>query len=354
MIDLAARVTLPSPEILAAAWRRLDRLTKPPRSLGQIEEWVARYCAIRGEVPPPPLRAGALVFAADHGVTAEGVSAYPAEVTAQMVLNFVRGGAAVNALAREQGAALRVVDVGVRADLPPHSGLLIRKVARGTRNFLREPAMTAAEAEEALRGGVDAAQGMAREGVTALALGEMGIGNTTAAAALSAALLGFPAPELVGPGTGVEGPALERKREVVEGALRRIGPGPRPPMEVLRQVGGFEIGALAGAILGGAAAGAAVFVDGFVVTAAALLARALCPQAMAYCFPSHLSAEPGHARQLESLGWEPPIRMAMRLGEGTGALLAVGLLRAGLRAFVEMATFEEAGVSDKREPGGGT
>jgi len=351
LIDLWARVVPPSSETLAAAWRRLDRLTKPPRSLGQLEEWAARYCAIRGEIPPPPLRAGALVFAGDHGVTEEGVSAYPAEVTAQMVLNFLRGGAAVNALAREQGAALHVVDVGVRGDLPPHPGLLLRKVARGTRNFLRGPAMTAAEAEAALRAGFDAAQEMAEEGVTALALGEMGIGNTSAAAALSAALLSLPARDLVGPGTGVEGPALLRKREVVEGALRRMGPGPKPPREVLREVGGLEIGALAGAILGGAAARAAVFVDGFVATAAALLARALCPGAMAYCFPSHLSAEPGHVRQLGSLGWEPPIRMAMRLGEGTGALLAVGLLRAGLRVFGEMATFEEAGVSDRQEGG---
>ena len=196
LADLAARVSPPSSEALAAAWGRLDRLTKPPRSLGQLEEWVARYCAIRGEVPPPPLRAGALVFAVDHGVTEEGVSAYPAEVTAQMVLNFLRGGAAVNALAREQGALLRVVDAGVRGDLPPHPGLLARKAARGTRNFLREPAMTAAEAEAAVRAGFGAAQEMAKEGVTALALGEMGIGNTTAAAALSAALLGFPARDL--------------------------------------------------------------------------------------------------------------------------------------------------------------
>jgi len=335
----------PSAPAREAAWLRLDRLTKPPKSLGRLEEWVARYCAICGAVPPPEVRAAVLLFAGDHGVADEGVSAYPAEVTAQMVANFLRGGAACNALAREAGADLLVVDVGVRADLPRHEKLLDRKVARGTRNLLLGPAMTREEAEEALRVGFDAARGRAAGGATALVLGEMGIGNTTPAAALTAALLGAPAREVVGPGTGVAGEALERKRSVVERALARWGRRREDPVDLLRELGGLEIAALAGAILGGAASRAAVFVDGFVATAAALLARELSPEAIGYCFFGHLSAEPGHLRQLEALGAEPPIRMGMRLGEGTGALLALGLLRGGLRAFREMATFEEAGVS---------
>ncbi len=357
--ELADSVAPPSEAAREAAWRRLDSLTKPPRSLGRLEEWVARYCAIAGRTPPPPLRPAAVVFAADHGVAEEGVSAYPREVTAQMVMNFLGGGAAVNALAREAGAELFVVDVGVAADLPPHERLLDRKVGRGTRNLLQGPAMTAEEAERALRAGADVARERAAGGATALALGEMGIGNTTSAAALSAALLDAPAADLVGPGTGVEGEALERKRRVVERALARCrAAGPNraaggDAFGMLCELGGFEIAALAGAILGGAAARLALFVDGFVVSAAALLAARLCPAALAYCFPSHLSAEPGHRRQAEGLGWDPPLRMEMRLGEGTGALLALGMLRGGLRAFGEMSTFEEAGVGGGADPGGG-
>ncbi|MDA1001254.1 MAG: nicotinate-nucleotide--dimethylbenzimidazole phosphoribosyltransferase [bacterium] len=335
-----------------AAQRHLDRLTKPPGSLGQLEEWVARYCAITGAFPPPPIRACALVFCADHGVTAEGVSAFPAEVTVQMVRNFLAGGAAVSALAREAGAEVWVVDAGVRGDFEVHPKLIDRKIARGTRNLAREPAMSREEAERALRAGYDVAREKAGEGANVLILGEMGIGNTTTAAVLSAALLGKSTGEFVGPGTGVRGTALERKREVAVRALARRPEAPADPLEILCEWGGFEIAAMAGAIIGAAASRAAVFVDGFVSTAGALLARALAPDSMAYCFPSHQSAEPGHALQLAALGWRPPVRIEMRLGEGTGALLALGLLRGGLRMMDEMATFESAGVSGEAEPGG--
>lgn len=335
-----------------AARRHLDRLTKPPGSLGQLEEWLARYCAITGVFPPPPIRACALVFCADHGVEEEGVSAFPAEVTMQMVRNFLAGGAAVNALAREAGAEVWVVDVGTRGGFEAHPKLMDRKIARGTRNLAQEPAMGRDEAGRALQAGYAIAREKAEAGANVLILGEMGIGNTTAAAVLSAALLGRSAEEMVGPGTGVRGAALERKRAVAARALARRPQMPDDPVEMLCEWGGFEIAAIAGAILGAAASRAAVFVDGFVSTAGALLARALAPDSMAYCFPGHRSAEPGHALQLEALGWRPPVQMEMRLGEGTGALLALGLLRGGLRMMNEMATFESAWVSGEAQKSG--
>ena len=332
---------------MKAAVRRLDLLTKPKGSLGQLEEWVARYCAIFGMIPPPEFRPAAVVFAGDHGVTEEGVSAFPSEVTAQMVENFLRGGAAVNAFSKEVGAEILVVDVGVKGELARNEKLLVKKIDRGTNNFLKSPAMSRADAKSALLTGYEVAEGLAKKGTTALALGEMGIGNTTSATAISAGILNLSAEDLTGPGAGLKEEGITNKREVIARALERAGNIWEDPLQILAEVGGFEIGALAGAILGGASARIALFVDGYVGTAAALLARAFCPAAMDYCFPGHLSAEPGHKFQLESLGWRPPIRVEMRLGEGTGAILAMNIMRSALRAFREMATFEEAGVSGR-------
>lgn len=345
--DLIRSIGPLSATTLKAANRRLDLLTKPKGSLGQLEEWVARYCAIFGKLPPPEFRPAVVVFAADHGITEEGVSPYPSEVTAQMVENFLRGGAAVNAFSQEAGAEILVVDVGVKGDLARNDKLLDRKIGRGTKNFLNSPAMSVANAERALRTGYEIAQELAKNGTTALALGEMGIGNTTSAATISAGILKLTAADLTGPGAGLNKQGMAIKRGVVARALERAGNIWENPLQIIAEVGGFEIGALAGAILGGASARIALFVDGYVGTAAALLARVLCPTAMDYCFPAHLSAEPGHRLQLESLGWKPPIRMEMRLGEGTGAILATGLMRSALRAFREMSTFEEAGVSGR-------
>jgi nicotinate-nucleotide--dimethylbenzimidazole phosphoribosyltransferase len=329
----------------AEAWTRLDGLTKPPRSLGRLEELAATAATILG-----PRRGGkrVLVFAADHGVAAEGVSAYPAEVTAQMVANFVAGGAAVNAIARQHGIEMVVVDVGVASAAPP-PGVVDARVRRGTRNLLREPAMTADETQRALAAGIAVAEESAARGVTLLAVGEMGIGNTTAAAALTAALLDVPAADVVGRGTGVDDEGLARKQTVVTAALARRRLDPARPLEALAAVGGLEIAAIAGACLAGAAAGMVVVVDGFIASAAALAALRLAPAARPYCVFAHRSPEPGHAAILAALDAHPLLDLAMRLGEGTGACLGIALVETSLRVLDDMATFESAGVANRGE-----
>ncbi|GEM89800.1 nicotinate-nucleotide--dimethylbenzimidazole phosphoribosyltransferase [Oceanithermus desulfurans NBRC 100063] len=293
-----------------------------------------------------------MVAAADHGVTAEGVSAYPAEVTPQMVQNFLAGGAAVNQIARVAGAEVYVLDVGVRGpEFPAHERLIPARVRSGTGNLVREPAMRPAEALAALQAGENAARRAVSEGATLLAAGDMGIGNTTAAAALTAALLGLLAAEVTGRGTGVDDAAYARKVQVVERALERargeLGDLERAdPLEVAAQLGGLEIVAAAGVFLAGAAAGLPVVADGFPVTAGALLAARLEPNLSGYLFAGHRSLEPGHTRQLEALGLEPLLDLNLRLGEGTGAVLAFPVLRAAAAVLGGMATFDEAGVSE--------
>jgi len=338
---------------LDAAWRRLDRLTKPPRSLGRLEELAARIAAIQ-RTDRPRLGPGAVVVAAaDHGVAwEEGVSAYPPEVTYQMVLNFLAGGAAINPIAAEANARVYVLDIGVRGpDFPKAEGLIQARVRPGTGNFVKEPAMRLEEAEAALKAGYEAAKRALREGATLLAAGDMGIGNTTAAAALTAAFLGLPAPEVTGRGTGVEGEAYARKVRAVEAALRRaeekLGPlDQAPALAVAAELGGLELLAAAGVFLAGAEAGVPVVADGFPVTAGALVAVRLVPEVRDYLFAGHRSVEPGHARQLEFLGLFPVLDLGLRLGEGTGAVLAFPVLRAAARVLAGMATFEEAGVSE--------
>jgi nicotinate-nucleotide--dimethylbenzimidazole phosphoribosyltransferase len=329
------------------ALARVDRLTKPVGSLGRLEELVVDHVAMTREERPKPPRAMVFTFAADHGVTAEGVSAYPSAVTAQMVLNFLRGGAAVNVLARHAGAEVRVVDIGVAYDFGGVPGLIDRKVAAGTRNFLHEPAMTRDQAEQALATGVELAISAAQEGAGLIATGDMGIGNTTASAAIAAVMTGLPVERVTGTGTGINDLEYRRKVWIIEQALSRHRPNPRDPVDVLAKVGGFEIGGLVGLILGAAGCRIPVVLDGFITGAAALLASALQPLCRGYLIASHRSVEPGHQAALQEMGLSPLLDLTLRLGEGTGACLAIGLIQAGIKVFTEMATFDEAGVSER-------
>ncbi|TBH20832.1 nicotinate-nucleotide--dimethylbenzimidazole phosphoribosyltransferase [Thermus thermamylovorans] len=332
-------------EALRAARERMGRLTKPPRSLGHLEEVALRLAALQGRVQPELGPGAVVVAAADHGVAAEGVSAYPQEVTYQMVLNFLRGGAAINRFAEVADCRVYVLDVGVKGELPHHPRLLGAKVREGTGNLAREAAMTLEEAERALQAGREAARRAIAEGATLLAAGDMGIGNTTAAAALTAALLGLPPERVVGRGTGVGEEGLKRKREAVAKALARLRPG-MAPLEVAAEVGGLELLAIAGVYLEGYRAGLPLVLDGFPVSAGALLAWRLEPGLKENLFAGHLSREPGHRPILEALDLRPLLDLDLALGEGTGAVLAMPLLRAAAR-ILHMATFEEAGVSDR-------
>jgi nicotinate-nucleotide--dimethylbenzimidazole phosphoribosyltransferase len=348
--------------LAAAAVRPLDRaaeadaaalqarLTKPRGALGRVEDIGVRLAAISGRCPPPvPRPAAVAVFAADHGVVDEGVTAWPREVTAQMVANFARGGAAINVLARQAGASVTVIDVGVATELPPGCKVVRRVVrAGGTANLAREPAMAVAECEAALDVGAGVAAELAAGGARALVTGDMGIGNTTAAAAVIAALTGRPAAEVTGRGAGVDGAALARKVAVVEGAIARhsaaVAAGPLP---ALAAVGGLEIAALAGFVVGGAAAGVPVVVDGVIAGAALLAAERLVPGVAARCLAGHRSVEPGAAAVLDELGMAPVLDLGLRLGEGTGACLALPVVEAAALVMREMATFDGAGVTDK-------
>ena len=323
---------------------RQDQLTKPPGSLGRLEDLSIRLAAVQGTVKPK-VKGAVVVFAADHGVTDAGVSAFPKAVTEQMVLNFLKGGAAVNALAGVAGAELLVVDVGVAADFAEHPKLLQRKVARGTQNFLEQPAMTREELQKALSVGIEVANRMVDGGATVLVGGDMGIGNTTPAAALTSVFTDRSVAEVTGRGTGVDDAGLARKVEVIERALAKHQPDAGKPLEVLAKVGGLEVAALTGFYLGAAARGVAVVLDGFIVTSAALVAAAVKPEVTDYFFASHVSQEPGHRVQLRALGLTPLFDLGLRLGEGTGGVLALPLLASAAAVLSEMATFEEAGVS---------
>ena len=328
------------------AQQRLDILTKPQGSLGFLEEIAKQYVAATRNVRPVLEKKKVFVFAADHGVTQEGVSLYPSEVTAQMVLNFMAGGAAVNVLSRHAGADMDVVDVGVDFDFEGRDGLIHEKVRRGTRNMARGPAMTRDELEAAMGVGLRLAQQSADSGVHLLATGEMGIGNTTAASAVTAALTGRPASDVTGRGTGLDDLALKRKTNVVARCLDLHSPDPGDAMDVLCKVGGFEIAAIAGLVLGAAENGVPVVVDGFISTAGALAAYKLAPPAIDYMFQGHRSVEPGHAFAVKAMGLRPILELDMRLGEGTGAVLAMNVIQAAVNLYNEMATFEDAGVSE--------
>ncbi len=327
-----------SPEAVQA---HLDALTKPVGSLGRLEALALRLACIYGDPPPPLARRMVFVLAADHGVALRGVSAYPAAVTAQMCRNYASGGAAVSVLARASGASVVAVDIGVDADLANVSGIVHRKIRRGTRDLAEVPALTREEVCRAVLLGAELVEQAAPDVV---ALGEMGIGNTTAASALTAALTGTDGLRVVGPGTGVSGERLAAKRDAVRRALARIRPG-ADPLGLLAEVGGLEIAGLVGVTLGGARAGRAVLTDGFIATAAALVAVRVCAPARDYLFAAHRSPEPGHAVQLAALDLAPILDLGLRLGEGTGATLAVPILDAAGALLREMATFASAGVS---------
>ncbi|RMH50461.1 MAG: nicotinate-nucleotide--dimethylbenzimidazole phosphoribosyltransferase [Zetaproteobacteria bacterium] len=329
----------------AAARTRQEQLTKPRGALGRLEEIACWFAARQGRVRPEPLRPHIVVFAADHGVCAEGVSAYPSVVTAEMVKNFVRGGAAINVLARQCGAALDVVDVGVATDLTGLEGIVHARVRPGTANLLHEAAMTPKEYAAALEAGRAGAQAAIDGGANLLIAGEMGIGNTTASACLICRLAGIAPEEVVGYGTGVDEAGRTRKIDVVGRALARIRelPDDRVPAEV----GGLEIAAMTGFYLAAAQAGVPAVVDGFIAAAAALAARLTAPSVTDWLLASHCSEERGHRAALAALGLEPLVDFGMRLGEGTGAALAVPLLQAAIALHNEMATFADAGVTDK-------
>ncbi|MHB8342330.1 MAG: nicotinate-nucleotide--dimethylbenzimidazole phosphoribosyltransferase [Mycobacteriales bacterium] len=344
-----------SEEHATEALARQDALTKPRGSLGRLEELSAQLAAIARAVPPPlPEPAAVAVFAGDHGVHAQGVTPWPQEVTAQMVGNFLAGGAAVNAFARQNGVEVCVVDVGVAAPLPPAAGLLPRRVRSGTADMTQGPAMTRGEATQALEVGVELARDLVAAGNHCLLTGDMGIANTTASAALVAAFTGASPAEVTGRGTGIDDATWARKVATVAAALARhdLGGGSgggavTDPVGALAAVGGLEHAALAGFLLGGAALRVPVVLDGVIAGAAALVAAALCPAAVGYWIAGHRSAEPGAAVALAALGKVPVLDLGLRLGEGTGAVLALPVLSCAARALREMATFDSAGVTDK-------
>ncbi len=334
-------------QAMEAARRRQEQLTKPRGALGRLEALSIHLAGITGQARPSVAAKEVLVMAADHGVAAEGVSAYPQSVTAQMVHNFLAGGAAINVLARQARARVVVIDMGVATPMPDWPGLIRAAVAPGTANFAHGPAMTREQALQALLNGAELAAAEIDRGVEILGTGEMGIGNTTAAAAIAAALTGRDPGELVGPGTGLDAAGVARKADVVRGALALNRPDAGDAVDVLAKVGGFEIGGLAGAILAAAARRCPVMLDGYIATAAAMLAVRLAPAVRDYVIAAHCSAEPGHAAMLAWLGLEPLLALEMRLGEGTGAVLGMILAEAACRTLDEMATFDEAGVDDR-------
>lgn len=328
------------------ARQRQASLTKPPGSLGRLEEIACRMAAIQARHVPRADDKWIVVAAADHGVTAEGVSAYPSEVTAQMVHNFLSGGAAINVLARVTGAQVIIVDAGIAAEIPePAPGLRRLSLGRGTANFTQGPAMSRQQAETAIDNGVSLADEIADEGADLVAAGEMGIGNSTAAAAITSAFTRRPPREITGRGTGVDEAGFDRKVGAVARGLAVNRPAPDDPVEVLAAVGGFEIGILAGLMLGAASRRLAIALDGFIATSAALIAHGLDPAVADYMFACHRSTEPGHMIALEWLGLEPILDLEMRLGEGTGAALGMYVIDAAVRLHNEMATFQEAAVS---------
>ncbi|AXC14406.1 Nicotinate-nucleotide--dimethylbenzimidazole phosphoribosyltransferase [Acidisarcina polymorpha] len=326
----------------------LDTLTKPLGSLGRLEDLAAQIAAIRPEFPTLPLSKAVYVFAADHGVTAEGVSAYPSAVTQQMVFNFLNGGAAVSVLSRAHDVELHVVDVGVDADFADDTGLLHRKVCRGTRNMLHVRAMTDEQLARALEVGAELAEDAAVAGHTLLAVGEMGIGNTTSASAITSALTGSPAALATGRGTGLDAEAHRRKIAMVGAILQKhfLVKGSPSPLRILSCVGGLEIAAITGMVLVAARHRIAIVIDGFISTAAAALAVALCPDVRGYLIAGHRSEEPGHQLLLDYLGLTPVLTLEMRLGEGSGAVLAMPIIESAIALYSQMATFASAGVNE--------
>ncbi len=337
-------VSPPESGLLELARRRLDSLTKPRGSLGRLEEFAARFVAATGMREPKITKKVVFTFAGDHGVADEGVSAFPREVTAQMVFNFLRGGAAINVLARHAGAEVVVVDIGVDYDFGDIPGLVHMKVVRGTGNIRKGPAMTREQAVRCIENGIELAGRYSTPGAI-FATGDMGIANTTPSSAIIAAFSGLPPKEVTGRGTGIDDEALSRKVRVIEDALKTNRPDPEDPLDVVSKVGGAEIAGIAGLILGAASRRVPVVIDGFISTAGALVACELQPKVRDFLFAAHRSVERGHRAMLQRLGLEPFVDLNLRLGEGTGAALGIYLVEAGVKIYTEMATFKDAGVS---------
>lgn len=341
-------ITIPplDADAMEQARTRQQQLTKPAGSMGRLEDIAIQMAGITHNVLPTIQRKAVIIMAADHGVTLEGVSAYPSAVTPQMVLNFLHGGAAINAIAQQAGAEVVVVDIGVAEEMP-HPNLLTRKIAPGTANMAQGPAMTREQAQAAITVGMDVATSLIQQGVDMLATGEMGIGNTTASSAITAVLAHVPVQLVTGRGTGIDDAQLTHKIAIIERAIAHNKPDATDALDVLAKVGGLEIAGLVGVILAAAEQSVPVVIDGFISGAAALVATQLVPAVRDYLFAGHVSVERGHQIILEQLKLSPILDLNLRLGEGTGAVLATTIIEAALRLHRDMATFAEAGVSDK-------
>jgi nicotinate-nucleotide--dimethylbenzimidazole phosphoribosyltransferase len=334
-------------ECMSQARTRQDNLTKPAGSLGRLEDLSVQMAGIQGKPLPRIKNKAIIVMAADHGVVAQGTSAYPQEVTAQMVMNFLHGGAGINVISRQIGARVVIVDMGVIGKMEADPNLLSRKIAPGTADMCSGPAMTTAQATRAIETGIEIVESEIQKGLDIVATGEMGIGNTTASAAICSVMTGIKPAEVTGRGTGLDDKQLQHKIEMIEKALSLHNVSSEKPLEILSRVGGFEIGGLAGVILGAAAHRVAVVVDGYISGAAALIAAGLCPQVKDYLIAGHCSIEPGHKYLLRHLGLKPLLDLNLRLGEGTGAALGICLVETSCHILSDMATFAEAGVSNK-------
>ncbi len=348
------RISPPDQDAKGRALARQESLTKPPGSLGRLEELSVQLAGIFGTETPTIRDRVVVVAAGDHGVVSQGVTGYPQEVTAQMVMNFLSGGAAISVMCRQLGVRQVIVDAGVSSDLPVHPDIKVLKIGRGTGDISRGPAMTSEQAERCLLEGISLAIELADAGNDVIATGDMGIGNTTASSAITSVITGRPPEETTGAGTGRSPEELEQKIQVVRQALEANSPDSSDGLDVLSKVGGFEIGVLAGVILGGAMMRRAVVVDGFISGAAALIAHQLSPRVVDYLVPSHVSAERGHRTMLSWIGLSPLLDLNLRLGEGTGAVLAMPIVNVAAACLSEMATFADAGVSDRDpqpEPG---
>jgi len=334
-------------KLMSSAQDRLDDLTKPLGSLGRLEELARTLVGITGKEYPPMKNKVVFTMAGDHGVTDEGISAYPKAVTAQMVYNFLKGGAGINVLARHAGARVVVVDMGVAEDLTPDHNLIIKKIGYGTKNMAKGPAMTRQEAIKAVEAGIDIFEAEFKKGIDIVCTGDMGIGNTTPSSAITAVFTGRPAEEITGKGTGIDEKALSHKIEVIKKALEINRPDPDDAIDTLSKVGGFEIAGLTGIILAAASKRVPVVIDGFISGAAALIAYKIEPRVKDYIIASHCSVEKGHKIILEEIGLRPILDLGLRLGEGTGAALALCIIEAATKILAEMATFKSAKVSKK-------
>ncbi len=348
MLDkIVAKIEGLDASAMAAAEARQNMLTKPAGSLGRLEELSIQLAGVSGKEIPEIKDKVIITMAGDHGVVEEGVSAFPQEVTPQMVMNFLYGGAAINVLAKHVGARITIVDMGVAVEMEAHPLLVNKKVALGTANMTKGPAMTRQQAEEAILAGVEVVEAEIAKGLDIVGTGDMGIGNTTPSAAIAASLTGIEPAKLAGRGTGVDDEGLKRKIDAIERALKVNKPDPKDGLDILTKVGGFEIAGLVGVILGAAANRKPVMVDGFISTAAAMVAVAIAPEARAYLISAHRSQEYGHIEMVEWLGLKPLVDLDFRLGEGTGAALGISFAEAACKILAEMATFADAGVSDK-------